>query len=315
MVIVDVTIEGKPDKLYVDGKLNQQIDNKVIPNVQRKDSDGVYIVDGTEGSGKSVFGMQLGKKFDPNLSLDRICFTPEEFTKAIIKAKKHQCIIFDEAFTGLSSRGSLTEVNRLLVALMMEMRQKNLYVIIIMPTFFLLDKYVALWRARGLFHIYTRRNRRGFWMFFNRQSKKLLYLTGKKLYDYSYPRSNFKGRFYDKYVINEAEYRLKKKESMQRKSRVTRAETYLHQRNTLFWLFYDRFKVNHLKMSKLCAEYDFKIDRSSISKILLEKKKEILTEEAMREEEEKERLENSVNSTQKSPNTSDGSVKGVNVNV
>jgi len=288
MVILDIVVDGQKKTMYIDGCLNNQLDSKVIPNVKKKDNDGVYIVDGGEGAGKSVLAMQLAKKTDPTFTLDRICFTPDEFTKAILKARKGQAVVFDEAFTGLSSRGSLTEVNRLLVSLMMEMRQKNLFVIIVMPTFFLLDKYVAIWRARGLFHVYTKRGKRGFWMFFNKNSKKLLYLLGKKLYDYSKPRSNFKGKFYEQYTIDEEEYRAKKSGSMTKKSRITKAIKYYNQRNVLFWILYEKLKINQSKIVKLCKEMDFKIDRTSISKIIIEKKKEILAEEILLEEEARE---------------------------
>jgi len=291
MVVLNIEVDGEKKTLYMDDLLNSQLDKKVIPNVYKKDADGVYIIDGEERAGKSVFAMQLAKKLDPKFNLSRVCFDAEEFTKAVIKAKKGQCIIYDEAFTGLSSRGSLSEVNRLLVSLMMEMGQKNLFIIIVMPTFFLLDKYVAIWRARGLFHIYTKRGKRGYWLFFNRKTKKLLYLLGKKLYDYSKPKSNFRGRFYDQYVINEEEYRAKKGGAMNRKSRVTKAVKYMNQRNNLFYMLYDKFKINQTRISKLCKEYDIIIERRMVNEIILQKKKQMIEEEVLREELETEKEE------------------------
>jgi len=291
MVVLNIEVDGEKKTLYMDDMLNSQLEKKVIPNVHKKDADGVYIIDGEERAGKSVFAMQLAKKLDPNFCLDRVCFDAEEFTKAVIKAKKGQCIIYDEAFTGLSSRGSLSEVNRLLVSLMMEMGQKNLFIIIVMPTFFLLDKYVAIWRARGLFHVYTKGGKRGYWLFFNRKTKKLLYLLGKKLYDYSKPKSNFRGRFYDQYVINEKEYREKKGGAMNRKSRVTKAVKYMNQRNNLFWMLYDKYKVNQTNISKICKEYDIIIERRMINEIILQKKKEMIEDEVLREELEEEKEE------------------------
>ena len=50
-----------------------------------------------------------------------------------MKRKKGQCIIYDEAFTGYSSRSSLSPINRVLVSLAMQIRQKNLFIIIILP--------------------------------------------------------------------------------------------------------------------------------------------------------------------------------------
>ena len=210
--------------------------------------------------------------------------TPNEFTKAILKAKPFQCIVFDEAFTGLSSRASLTEINKLIVNLMMEMRQKNLFVIIVMPTFFLLDRYAAIFRARGLFHVYLKKGKRGRWVYFNNKKKKLLYLIGKKLFSYSKPISKFRGRFSDQYTINEQDYRDKKGKALMNKSRETRAATFKHQRDTLFWILSRNLKKNQSQISNLCKDAGFKIDRSTISDILAEKQKDILREQTFKEQ-------------------------------
>ncbi len=288
MVVLDFELDGEKKGLYMDKRLHSNIKEKIKPRVKKKDFDWMWIVDGPEGSGKSVLAMQLAKVVDPAFNLDRMCMTPQEFTKAVIKAKKGQCVVFDEAFTGLSSRASLTEINRVIVSLMMEMRQKNLFVIIVMPTIFLLDRYVALFRARGLFHVYLKNGKRGRWVYFNNKKKKILYLKGKKLFQYHEPRSRFYGRFNDQYTINEEEYRIKKGEALINKSRATRAETYKAQRDVLFWIINKTCKINQTKLSKLCKEAGFNIARNTICEILLEKEKQQLQQEIDEEESEKE---------------------------
>ena len=62
--------------------------------VMNHDWDRVYLIDGGEGSGKSLLGLQLGYYLDPTLTLDRITFTGKDFSEAINKADKHQCVIF-----------------------------------------------------------------------------------------------------------------------------------------------------------------------------------------------------------------------------
>lgn len=276
---VEIDVEGNKKELYIDSKLYERIETKVKPKVNKKDYDWVWIVDGPEGSGKSVFAFQLAKVLDPTFCLERACMTPKEFTKAILKAKKGECVVFDEAFTGLSSRASLTEINKLLVSLMMEMRQKNLFVIIVMPTIFLLDRYVALFRAKGLFHIYLKRGQRGRWVYFNNKKKKLLYLKGKKLYNYGEPKSKFRGRFLDQYTINEQEYREKKAKALLDKSRGTKAETYKAQRDTLFWVLADKLKKNYSQIARLCKEGNYKVDRTTVYDAVQEKRKEFIQEE------------------------------------
>jgi hypothetical protein len=63
-------------------------------------------------------------------------------------------IVLDEAFMAASSRSVLSEVNKAMMGLATEMRQKNLFVIMCLPTFFDLDKYFAIWRSRMLLHMY-----------------------------------------------------------------------------------------------------------------------------------------------------------------
>lgn len=201
--------KGEEDSLYMDDRLHRGA-IKTKDRLIKKDADDVYLVDGGEGAGKSVFAMQFAKAIDSSFNIERICFTPDEFIKAIQDAQKGQAIIYDEAYSGLASRQSLSEINKLIVSMMMEMRQKNLVVIIVLPTFFMLDKYVAIFRSRGLFHIYQSRGRRGYFLYYNNKNKKKLYLLGRKLMDYRLPRVDFRGKFYGKYVVDEEEYRRRK---------------------------------------------------------------------------------------------------------
>jgi len=204
---------------YMDPRLKRNIDNSVLPGLHQKDKDYVFVVDGAEGSGKSWFAFQIGKYIDNDMDLSQICFTGKDFHKAVLNANKGEVIIYDEAFGGLGSRGALSKINRMLVELMMQMRQKNLCVIIVLPTFYLLDRYVAIFRAKALFHIYESGGRRGYFRVFNQKLKKLLYLNGKKNFDYSWPRTDFSGRFYGKFALGndkEEAYRKKKAQALKK---------------------------------------------------------------------------------------------------
>jgi hypothetical protein len=171
------------------------------------------LVDGYEGAGKSTWAQQVGKYVDPTLCLSRICMTADEFKKSIINGKKGECVIYDEAVTGMAAGESITRIGRLLKSMMMQMRQKNLFVIVILPSIFELNKYAVLSRARSLFHIYESKGRLGFWVGYNKKDVRNLYLKGKKTYSYKV-RSRFNGRFYGKYAVNEKEYRNKKGEAL-----------------------------------------------------------------------------------------------------
>ena len=200
-------------KYTVDGYLATNLDRAIY--AVQKDWDMFFIIDGLEGSGKSTLGQQCAGYVDRSFNISRIAFTPDEFITAVEKATKHQAVIFDEAMTGLHSRASMSAINRAIVRMVAEMRQKNLFVFVILPTFFDLDRYIALWRSRALLHTYADADfNRGRFAFFNVDRKKALYINGKKTYSYSKPRANFIARFSGAYAVNETEYRRKKLEAL-----------------------------------------------------------------------------------------------------
>lgn len=208
-----VKVELNGIELYYDGYLQTNLDT--AKKQIKKDRDFIFLVDGYEGSGKSLFGMQVGYYLDPTLTIDRICFRAKEFARAVTNADKYQCIIYDEARSGLNARRAMSSVNVTLTNMLSEIRQKNLFIIIILPTFYDLDRNVALWRSMGLFHVYENNWKRGFFRFYNRDEKKYLYTVGKKIYAYDKRyKFSFAGRFTETYPINESEYRKKKAETL-----------------------------------------------------------------------------------------------------
>lgn len=206
--------EGSANQYYIDGYLRDNLDQ--AKKVIREDWDMLFVFDGMEGSGKSVLAMQCAYYLDPDPKLfDRYAFSPGQFRKAVLNAKPYQAVIYDEAHSGLNARAAMTMINRNLISMLSEIRQKNLFVFVILPTFFDLDKYVALWRSRALIHVYTAKGmQRGYFSFYNASSKKLLYMKGKKLYKYGVQKPNFIGRFTNYYPLNEQEYRARKRDAL-----------------------------------------------------------------------------------------------------
>lgn len=258
---------------YIDDRLKKNLDENIIPSLEKKDKDCFIVVDGKEGAGKSTLALQLGKYVDPTLDLNRIVFTAEAFRDAVFKAKKGQVVIFDEAFTGLSSRAALSGVNRALVSLMMQMRQKNLMVIMVLPTFFLLDKYAALFRSKALIHVYENKGIRGYFRLYNEQKKKMLFLLGKKDYSYGFKaaRTNFKGRFYGKFSIGdekvEEKYRAKKSKALEetQKDPMSAGQAkYKEQRDILLWRLRKETKMTYQEMQNYLEEYDLMMNYSQI---------------------------------------------------
>lgn len=215
---IEPNVQIGDKQYYMDGYLLENLQR--AKSIIKKDWDMVFLYDGYEGSGKSVKAMQDAYFCDPTLSLDRVTFSPWEFSKAIKGADKYQAVIYDEAFTGFLSRQTMTLINTILVKMLAEIRQKNLFVFIVMPSFFDIDRYVSLWRSRALIHVYIGDNhQRGYFSFYNHERKKDLYMMGKKHYSYAKPAPNFIGRFTNYYPLDEKAYRQKKNDALTRKEK------------------------------------------------------------------------------------------------
>lgn len=261
---------------YMEPRLLKNLKDKIIPSLHKKDKDCVIAIDGKEGAGKSTLAFQIGKYVDPTLDLSRVVFNAEDFREAVFKAKKGQCIIYDEAFTGLSSRSSLSGINRALVGLMMQMRQKNLFVIIVLPTFFLLDKYVALFRTRFLIHVFESRGIRGYFRLYNSKKKKLLFLLGRQTYSYMTHkvRTRFKGRFYGKFALGgeevEEKYRQQKDKALRdvETTPMTPGQVkFKEQRDILIWVLRKTTKMTYVQIENMLNDYNFGMAMKQIAGI------------------------------------------------
>ena len=266
-------INGK--KIFIDDFLKKQLDRKVIPMLKKKDMDAIFVVDGKERCGKSVFAMGIGgyvaNQFNSTFDLSNICLNPLEFKKKVSEASKGEVVIYDEAHRGMGSVGALSEINKLLKDLMMEMGQKNLFVFVVLPTFFLLERYVALFRTIGLFHVYTNKGRRGFWVYFNEKNKKNLFLRGKRDFNYNcmaYPR--FRGRFFDQYPVDETDYREKKRQSFTEASRATKEEVARRDMKRVCVLLHEEYDLSVRAIEELFIKHKIHRRKSAIAQDILE---------------------------------------------
>lgn len=305
--MVVYTYKGK--SAYIDDRLAHELEHEIIPNLMDKDFDNVFCIDGGEGTGKSKFadiicGYVAAKilenyKLDINYSVDNLHLSPLQFRNAIVNAKKNSIVVYDEAHKGMGSRRSLSEINGILNDLMMEMRQKNLFVVLVLPTFFMLDKYPAIFRTRGLFHVYRGKNNktgkkeRGYWVYFNEKYKLELYIKGKQYFNYNcieWP--SFRGRFYNQYIIDEKKYREKKKESFkQHGKRETKAEVWQNQRNRAIYILHKELKLGRPNLLKLLSKYKLKLSDSSIKEILVKEEIEKDSKDTDSESDEREEKE------------------------
>ena len=252
--------------------IGQTYDLKVYPLRNFFLSNGIL----SHNSGKSTIAFQIAKYIDKDFNLSRVVFNADDFKEAIFRAKKGQVIVYDEAFTGLSSRASLSGINRYLVSLMMQMRQKNLCVLVVLPTFFLLDKYVALFRTKALIHVYETGGRRGYFKVYSRKLKKYLFLQGRPTYSYlpKKIKTKKKGRFYGVFALGfekeEEIYRKKKSDALEatEKNPMSGQQVkYMEQRNLLLFILRKTTKMKYRELHSLLEGYDFGMHYTQIADI------------------------------------------------
>lgn len=227
----------KPNlKYYMDDRVAKRL-NQRRKLVLKKNSDFCFVVDGEEGSGKSYLGLNLAKFLDPSFNLSRIAFTGHQFLKCVQTAKPGQSIVFDEAFTGLSSRASMSSINKLLVETLMEIRQKQLILVIILPSVYYLDRYLLLHRSQCLFHTYMKSDRRGQYCIYNKKQLKQLALKGKKEMIYNVVKPAIRARFTKYFAldkegehIQEKRYIELKRKALHNKGKNRAKESHVFQR-------------------------------------------------------------------------------------
>lgn len=209
----DVKGETLPCSVTMD---NYLYDNVVAlqRRVDKKwDSVGLFV--GYSGDGKTTLAKQMALLLDASFCLDRIVFSAEQFEEAVDKAQVGQCVLWDEGDDLAEAHNS--HVLRVLKKKMKRIRSRRLHIIICTPTFFDMNRYFAIDRSMYLLHVYAKGDERGFFRFFNRDTKKMLYMKGKqRFWDMGAAHPNFIGRFTNlpkDYPIDEAEYEAKKQDA------------------------------------------------------------------------------------------------------
>lgn len=183
----------------------------------------------------STLSFQIARYLDPGFNLSQVVFTVDDFLKTLIRATPGQAVVFDEAII-VNSRSALTEFNKKVIIAMTQIRSKGLFIIFNIPSVFDLDRNLVLNRCHMLLHCYQEVfGDRGNFLSFDSDRLKMLYLKGKKLYSYAYPKSNFPGRFGAFFPLNREEYERKKQIEISRiaKRPDTMVEKYKIQRNLL----------------------------------------------------------------------------------
>lgn len=206
------------DGHYLDDNLKANFDNYIIRAVKNK-HDAVTLYSGMEGSGKSTIAMTLAYYCDPTFNVKRVVFSTNDLIDAIDNAKRGQAIVFDEAVIGMSSGDSSTQLQKTLIKKFVTIRKKGLYILIVIPSIFMLKKYFAIFRTRLCIHTYCPDGiARGYFKFFSYKRKRLLYIRGIKEMDMGAQKPDFNGRFTDTsgFYFDMDEYEARKDEAIRK---------------------------------------------------------------------------------------------------
>ena len=247
-------IQINDQEVYVDKALfsNMQIFKDLI----KHDFDAFIVISGDEGVGKSKFAKQLCSiATDGKFSVDNIAFTPEQFKDRVINAKQYDAVLYDEGITGLHARAAMTKINRSLISMAAQCRKKNLFVIIIVPSFFDVDKNIALHRSRALIQIYTNKFERGFFAYYTKEQKKMLWINGKPTYNNKAFSSEFIGRFTKWSLIDEVEYEKRKDEALIISTEAIEGENkYTYQRNALIYMLSAHYNLTQERIALILSQ-------------------------------------------------------------
>jgi len=136
----------------------------------RKDFDHIMAIDGDERLGKSTLAYHWCKLIDPKFPGEdawKICYDYTEFYQAIERAKKYSAILLDEGAEMFYKLDFMRVESKEAKKCLMRIGAKNLFICIVIPNFWDLDKYftnhrVRTWchvKARGVFRFHVRKKR------------------------------------------------------------------------------------------------------------------------------------------------------------
>ena len=235
-----IQVDKLGKKYWIDDFLKNNFDfikPKVSHKIAHRRSDMFIIIDGPVGSGKTTLSFQCAKYFDPTFDLSRVVFSVDDFLETLIRATPGQAVVFDEAII-VNSRSALTEFNKKVIIAMTQIRSKGLYLFFNIPSVFDLDRNLVLNRCHLLLHCYQSQfGDRGKFCVFDHEKMKMLYLKGKRLYSYAFPKANFVARFTEYFYLDRVAYEKKKQTEIAKQATTKKTELFKRRFITLVtWL-------------------------------------------------------------------------------
>jgi hypothetical protein len=204
--MVMVMVQGK--ERYMDGYLVSNLEG--LKAMVENNFDGLIYVFGSEGSGKTTLTAQMAAYCDPDFTLNRMCWTAEQFMDLVLKAPKKSAIVFDEAYLTFTNQSSIGRFQKTIISMLTMIRKKNLFLFIVSPTIFDMSKYLVIHRARAAVRVYHKGLERGYFEVYGESKKLELYVKGRRDNNLSVTSPDFRGRFGKWQVYDQEAYEDRK---------------------------------------------------------------------------------------------------------
>ena len=198
------------DGAYINETLASNMD--VIANKIADDMTFMGIISGHDmvGDGKTTIATHIGTyltwkinqihKTNNTFTDKNLVFNSDDIQDISFKLPPYSVIVLDEG-DDLTTHG-MKDLAVRLKRYFRKCRQLNQILILILPSFFELPKFYALNRSHFLIDVmFQKEYERGYFKFYSPFSKKMLYLNGKREWNYDAYRSDFHGRFFSSYTF------------------------------------------------------------------------------------------------------------------
>ena len=200
----------KTDGAYINETLGHNLD--VLAKKITKDMHFLGLISGHDsvGNGKSTIATQVGTYLtwkinklhgtNNHFTEKNMVFNSRDLATVSFDLPQYSVVVLDEG-DDLTTHG-MKELAVRLKRYFRKCRQLNQIIILILPSFFELPKFFALARSHFLIDVkFTGEFDRGLFNFYGPIAKKLLYMKGKKNWDYEAHRSDFDGGFFGSYCF------------------------------------------------------------------------------------------------------------------
>jgi hypothetical protein len=192
---------------------------------QRHDWDFKVLISGNgmTRTGKSTITFQMAQYCDPTFAdnwKSRVVFNSEQLIDVARKIGKGKVIVYDEARESLDSKKQLEKYTKDLLDFFSQCGNLNHIVFIVLPNYFDLPKGIAIVQSMFLINCTTESHKdsdsilRGYFEFYNRRDKRMLFIKGKMFNDYESQRPSFKGTFSNYIPFDREEYEALKNKSL-----------------------------------------------------------------------------------------------------